>query len=158
MPVYTVTKIKWGRFQEFTPRNLQEVQEKINEIYHEYRSKDYAALTSFELNDQSIYVSFSLGNNISFLEFIYGLVPTPSQKYVAMGPYRLINLNVSEEEDDMFLFDCGGSSTAVSLRECIPYKQMLEAFYTFLEGGKFPPYIVLNDIGANELYVEKAQQ
>lgn len=158
MPAYTVTKMKWARFQEFTPRNIQEVQEKIDEIYHEYRSKKYAVLTSFELDDPSIYVSFSLGGNISFLEFIYGLVPTPGQKYVAMGPYQLINLNVSEDGDDMFLFDCGGSPTAVSLRMCIPYKSMLEAFYTFLECGKFPSYILLSSIEANELCVEKAQQ
>lgn len=148
----SVRKIEWEFGEKyghvFFPSSIIDLKEKIAELDSWGVKNDYSFLIVVYFADKTLHLAFTVGNEQSYLEFMYDVDRSTNR---GKGPYYLYNSSNKKGVTPIYYM---ASHAEVSLEKTMPKQDVLNAVYYFILHCSFPPYIVLDDSEANEKFVD----
>jgi hypothetical protein len=139
---------KYGHI--FYPSSLLDLQGKIAELDASGLARNYSFLISVEFFDDTWHLAFTVGHELSYLEFGYKRDSTANR---GEGPFYLFNKEASQ--DGFVPIYYMASHSDIEYEKLLPKQQVLDAVYYFISNCRFPDYIVFDDAEVNNRFVER---
>lgn len=145
MSSFFVDNITWEYGKKyghvFYPKNMQELQDKIQELHTVFEQKQQPSLIAMLFTVPIFYLGFSIGYELSYMEFSFRY----DQKYKSWThPHYLKNDLYSE--DDFIPISYFASESYTPKTHFFPYEEVLNGIFNFIENRKFPKKLVWDDL------------